>query len=174
VSITGLLVLLFLNKKRGEKSIYFLIKYLIPKRLKSYLNDFSQTFYKDYPSFRDFIIPIIICIFIQIINFGLLYILAIELGIEIPFHIFIVLYSLANLISAIPVSIGGLGIKEAILLGLFTPFNIAAEKVLALSLTTYILTVILFAVPGFFLSLKYAKSNKKLSKLEDIDSVSND
>lgn len=171
VSVIGFLMLLFIKKERGEKTIYLFIKYLIPKRLKGYLNEFSQTFYKDFPRIRDFILPFIICIFIQIINFTLLYILALELGIETPFHIFIVLYSIASLISAIPVTIGGLGIKEAALLGLFAPFNIAAEKIVALSLTAYILSALLFALPGFFLSLQYTRSNKKLSKLKDIDNI---
>jgi uncharacterized membrane protein YbhN (UPF0104 family) len=75
------------------------------------------------------------------------------------------------LISAIPVTIGGLGIKEVALLGLFAPFNIATEKIVALSLTANILSALLFALPGFFLSLQYTRSNKKLSKLKDIDNI---
>jgi glycosyltransferase 2 family protein len=156
--------LFFVKKERGEKTFDWLIKYFVPKRLKEYLTRFSKTFYYDFPRIQDFIIPFILCIFVQIITYSQFYIIALSLGIEIPFNIFIVLYIISNIIALIPISIGGLGTREAALILLFTPYGVAADKIVVLSLSNYILSGLLLGLSGFILSLMYASSNKKLLK----------
>ena len=171
VSIVSFLFFYFIKKERGEKTINLLIKYFIPKKLKSYLSRFTDTFYKDFPITRYFIFPFVLSLFIQIIFFIQMYIIALSLGIEIPFHIFIVIYTIAGCIATIPISIAGLGTREATLVLLFTPFGIAAQKVVVLSLAGYILSVLLMAVPGLIIALLYAKNNNKLLKLKGLENI---
>jgi len=166
VSFSTSLFLYFVKKERGEKTFNLLIKYFVPKKLKDYLTRLSKTFYNDFPRIRDFILPFILCVFVQIIIYTQLYIVALSLEIEIPFLIFIVLYTIASIIAIIPISIGGLGTRETALVLLFTPFGVAADKIVALSLANYILSVLLLGLSGFILALMYARNNKKLLKQE--------
>ena len=64
----------------------------------------------------------------------------------------------------IPISIGGLGTKEAVLVLLFSPLGVGAQQIFAVSLLGYILSIFTAVIPGLILSIIYAKNNKKLLK----------
>jgi len=167
ISIMSIIYLIFINKERGEKIINFFIKIFIPKKLKTYFTNFSYTFYKDFPKIKELLYPFGISFIVQISEYTYLYILAIFLGIDISFPLFIVLFTIAAILATMPISIGGLGTREAALILLFTPFGIAAHKLVAFSLMIFIISLF-FAFIGFILAIIESKNKKKTFKLKEI------
>lgn len=164
-----LVYLYFIKKERGEKTFHFFIKFLIPKKAKSYLIRFIDTFYEDFPRIRDFILPALVSIPFWIIMYTQIYILALSLDIEVPYHVFIMFYAIANLIAFIPITTAGLGTREATLIFLFSLYGTAPEKALVISLAGHLITDVLTGVYGFIISVFEARNNKKdLSDLKEI------
>jgi glycosyltransferase 2 family protein len=64
-------------------------------------------------------------------------ILANAIGIELPIADFSLLVVVANLATIVPVSLGGVGVREASLVGLLAQHRIDGESALALSLTVF-------------------------------------
>jgi uncharacterized protein (TIRG00374 family) len=154
--------LYFIKKERGEKTFGVLIKYLIPKRFKNTLTKFTKTFYDDFPKIKDLILPFTLNIFLQIFMFIQLYIVAISMGIEVPFYVIFVFFSIAAIAAALPISVGGLGVREVTLMVLFSPYGIGMDKIIALSLANYvILSGLILAIYGSIFSLSEAMSRKQ-------------
>jgi len=181
VSIIVTFYLCFAKRERGEKVLKILIKYLVPKRLKDTLTKFTETFYDDFPKIRELILPFLLNVYLQILIYFQLYIIAMSLGIKVPFYIIFVFFSIAGIVAAFPTSvIGGLGIREVTLWFLFSPFGIELDRIIALSLANYILAGLLPASYGLVLAvidarnkkqrllLKSPISLKKLSLIKDI------
>jgi len=153
----------FIKKERGEKTFYFLIKILIPKIFKKHLNRFVDTFYEDFPDIKKFIIPFILGIPAWIIIYSQIYIISIPLNNEIPYLTFIALYAIGNIIAMIPISSGGLGTREAVLIFLFGLYGMSPEKAVVISLAGHLLTDVLTGIYGLIISLNEAR-NKEYKK----------
>ena len=168
IFLVTIFFLYFLKRERGEKAISFLIKIFIPKKLKVYLNKFSETFYKDFIRVRDLIYPFMLSLIIQIIEYSQLYIIALSIGITLSFPLFIILYTLATTVAYYPSLFGIYGTKEAALILFFTPFDIAVHKIVALSLASFIVFGVLIGLIGFILALFDAKNNRKILKIRKV------
>ncbi len=167
--ITIIIYFYFMKKERGEKTLHFLIKYLIPKNFKKYFIGFVDTFYNDFPNVRDLIYPFIVVIPTWIIIYSQIYIIGISLDIDVPYFAFLMLYPIANIVAFIPITSAGLGTREATLIFLFSFFGVSPEKTLVLSLAGHLLTDVLTGFYGFIISLTETKEKKKdLSALEEI------
>src|SRR4030042_401684 len=57
IIIISVLFFIFINKNRGEKIIYFLIRFLVPKQGKYVCTQFVNTFYTDFPRVRTLLVP---------------------------------------------------------------------------------------------------------------------
>jgi uncharacterized protein (TIRG00374 family) len=153
VFISIIIYAFFIKKERGEKIFYFLIKLFIPKKFRIYLDKFVNTFYKDFPQIKDYILPFLLGIPAWIIIYSQIYILGLSLNIEIPYFIFLVLYPIGNIIAFIPISSAGLGTREMTLVLLFSLFGVSPEKAIVLSLAGHLLTDVLTGFYGFIISL---------------------
>jgi len=160
-----LAVLYFSGKERGENFFRVIITHLIPKKVKSHLNAFVDTFYSDFPRFRVMVIPYLIGIITWVIVFSQEYLILLGLDLEIPYLTFLALYPIANVAGFIPITFGGLGTREFTAILIFTTlFAVTAEQILVLSLVGFLITDIFLAFLGFLLSLK--ESHFKKSFLE--------
>jgi len=147
-------IVYFLNKNRGEKTLFFLVKWFIPKFFKKDLKDFSKTFYNDFPDIKKLFFPFLVLATTWIIIFSQFYILAIAVDADIPYFYFILLFPVANAVSFIPISFAGLGTREATAIFIFTTlFAVAEEKIFIVSLLGFILADLLTGFAGFLLSL---------------------
>jgi len=72
-----------------------------------------------------------------------MYILALGINIHIPFSYLVFAVTMAGFISLIPISISGIGTRDAALILLFAPFAILKEQAIVFS--TLILLMFLFA-----------------------------
>ncbi len=61
------------------------------------------------------------------------------LNIGIPFHVLCVIVPIVNFFSALPVSIGGFGVREAAYVYLLVPFGLEPSEVVSISLVSVML-----------------------------------
>lgn len=79
----------------------------------------------------------------QAIYIALIILLSRQLGFELPAVEWCWIFALASTAAVLPISLGGLGVREGIFVALLTAFAVSAERALALSLT-------IFAIQAFF------------------------
>ena len=153
----------FIKKERGEKILFMLIKFFIPRRFKDKFYKFVHTFYHDFPRITRLIPPMLVGLLSWLIIFSQEYIVVMALGIEIPFHIFILLFPLANVAGFVPITFAGLGVREATSILIFsTLFAIGREEILVFTLVGFMITGIFPGFIGFLVSLTEA-GEKKIS-----------
>ena len=95
---------------------------------------------------------VIVPFFYNIIAYSIFYIIIIliacALRIKMPFYYLMTGMSAAMIFSAIPISIAGLGVREATLLFFFSPLAIKNEIIMSLSLLYFMLCLILPGLIG--------------------------
>jgi len=151
-------LLFFKRKNRGEWFFGFMIQYFIPKKFKSYLNQFSDTFYKDFPRVKALLFPMFIGVFTWIIIFSQEYLLVVALDLPIPYLYFLLLFPLANAAGFIPITFAGLGTRELTAVILFsTLYGIPGEKMFVVSLLGFVLTDLFTGFVGFLAAVHEAR-----------------
>lgn len=83
---------------------------------------------------RPVLISFLLAIFIQFGFVGLNYAIARALDIEASFAVWLLAWPLAKIIALLPVSLGGLGVREAALAALLAPFGVTASLAVAQAL----------------------------------------
>jgi len=161
ISILTLIILAgcliyFRDEKRSKKILKIIIyKKLIPKKIKSKAKESFYYFYKDMPKKRYFIL----FFFINLINWFVLYtisfFIAISLEIYLPFFYFLAILPIATLAGQIPITISGLGTREAVLISLFGLFGISATKVFSMSMIGFFVLGVLHSLIGSILAIKH-------------------
>ncbi|SEG80238.1 lysylphosphatidylglycerol synthase transmembrane domain-containing protein [Bosea lathyri] len=81
------------------------------------------------------------------------------LGIDLPLTIWAVVICAVSLVLLVPVSIGGVGVRDVTLLGLLGGFGVMPERAIALSLSMLGVQLIMAAV-GFMLTLRGANAER--------------
>ena len=163
IIIPIIIVIYFLEKHRGEKTFLILIKYFIPKSFKQDLKTFVTTFYKDFPRFRKLIIPYIIGGFTWILIFFQEYFIVIALNLDIPFFDFLCFISIANVIGFVPITVAGMGTRDATAVFIFTTlYPVTGAEILVVSLLGFILTDVFTGLIGFFVTLNEEKKSFNL------------
>jgi len=158
--ILTIIVIYFIKKERGEKLLYKLIKYFIPKKTKPNLNRFVKTFYNDFPRINKMILPFVLGLFTWIIIFTQEYIIVIALGLDISYLYFLLLFPVANVVGFIPITFAGLGTRELTAIVIFTTlFAVSEEKIFVVSLVGFIITDIFTGFIGFLATLTEARNN---------------
>lgn len=162
IFVIFVLILFYLFKKeRGEKLFHIFIKYLIPRKLRDNFYRFVNTFYFDFPRVTRLILPFLLSLITCIIVFTQVYIIVIALGVDIPYHIFILLFPLANVVGFIPITLAGIGTRELTSVLIFsTLFTVTKEEVLVFTLIGFILTDIFTGFIGFLVSLTEAREKE--------------
>lgn len=154
-------IVYFGNKKRSERYFKLILKFLIPSKYKQDVNEQFDNFYENVPKFSILVYPIFISVITSILGYTQVYLIAQGLGIEVEYYYFILVYPVAFLVELIPITISGLGTRETTLIGLFSVFAIAEDKIVILSLTSHFISVVILALIGAFLALNYSITNKK-------------
>ena len=119
-----------------------------------------DTLYDELPKTRDLAPPFLISISGWILWFSELYIISDIFSIHIPYLSFIAIVAVANVLASLPISIYGLGTREAALIGLFSLFGVAAENVLSLSLFWFVLSWLIPSIIGAGITILESRRNK--------------
>jgi len=132
------LFLIFCRKKNSKILLRFVYKKFIPNKFKEKSKILFNSFYDNFPS-----LPFLsLCLFVNLsvwtINYFIIYLIGLSLGIEINFIPFLAIMAVSTLVTQIPITINGFGTRELTLIGLFSLFGISAVKVFSMSVLNII------------------------------------
>jgi uncharacterized protein (TIRG00374 family) len=152
----------FMEKKRGGKLLNLIIKPLLPKKYKVNMSDSIDLLYEDLPRLRDTIIPFLLDIIIFFTAATQTYIIAIGLNIDIPIIEFLIISITSVVISSvIPITIGGLGVREGVFVLMISVYGISSDIAIVLSLAGFLVKIVIPGIIGFLFSttssFKYVK-----------------
>ncbi|MEK6820436.1 MAG: lysylphosphatidylglycerol synthase transmembrane domain-containing protein [Nanoarchaeota archaeon] len=145
---------IFYKKERSKYLLKIVYKRLVPKNMKKRARITFDSFYEDLPKKRFLAGVFFISLLAWIMNYLIVYVIGLSLGIELDFVYFLAILPLATLVSQIPITISGLGTKELTMIGLFGLFGVEAVKVFSMSILSLLLTGILPSLIAVFLILK--------------------
>jgi hypothetical protein len=144
----GILILLwngpFLKRKLPK------IKFLEDNKIGGKVRVLYRSFL-DYRTYKIVLFGVLILAFIsQIIRILIPYFFSLALGFSIPIVYFFLFIPLIIFLSQIPISIGGIGIREGAFLYFFSLIGVSSTEVLALPILGYILMLVI-SLPGCIL-----------------------
>ncbi len=146
--------LFFMGKKRGSRFFRFLIRPFLPKKYKDNLDVSLDLIYEDLPKLSHTIIPFIYEIAIWIIAAVQVYIIAMSFNINIPYIEFILMSTISVVVSnMIPISIGGLGVREGVFIVCLASYSVPYEIAFVLSLAGFLVKALIPSLIGFLLLL---------------------
>ena len=149
------ILVIFMKKSGGSRFFKIFIRPFIPKKYREGIDESVELLYEDMPRLRDMFIPFLIDIIIWVIIGTQVYIIALGFSVNIPYLTFLILHAISVVaIGIIPISIGGLGVREGIFVFLLLPFGVEPEVAFVISLSGYIVKALIPAIFGMFFSLK--------------------
>jgi uncharacterized protein (TIRG00374 family) len=151
-------VYVLFNKKLVSKLLRPFFNIFIPANLK---NRFSEYYHDFFIGFFDFFkkkVPLFSVIAIGIVSwiipFVYAYILGLSIGIDVPLSYFVLIIPIISLLDLLPISISGIGTRDAALIFLFGLQGISPEQAIAFSLLYLFLSYWLIALIGVGFWLK--------------------
>lgn len=146
--------LFFMEKKRGSTFFKFIIRPLIPQQYKTNLDDSLDLIYEDLPQISETLIPFLLELAIWVIAATQVFVLAQNFNLSISYGEFI-LISIVSVVVAnmIPISIGGLGIREGVFVVLLGTYDIAYEVAFVLSLAGFLVKTLIPGLIGLLISM---------------------
>lgn len=156
IVVTAVLVVLLLLKKEFSIKILKRISAgFIPAKHRNNaavaFSDFEKAIKKS--SSNQLVKTTLITILGWIVYFLTVYLLALAIGIDIPFFYLVTCVSITAVITLIPISVSGIGTRDAVMILLFTQFGLSEESAIAFS----IMILFMYAVNGLFGLLAWLK-----------------
>jgi len=148
-----LLTLFFINKNRSKFILKLFFNKLVPDNLRDKAKLTFNSFYDNIPKKRYFILFFFFNSLNWIIIYSVTYFIGLSLGINLPYIYYLAILPIGTLVTMIPISINGLGTREAALISLFALFGIEAAKVFSMSILSLGFGIIP-AIIGSFLIFK--------------------
>lgn len=149
-----LVFLFFMEKRRGSTFFNFIIRPFIPKKYKNNLDSYLDLIYEDLPKLSETVIPFLYEIIIWIVAATQVYILAMAFTIQIPYFEFILISIISVVISnMIPISVGGLGVREGIFVMMLASYTVSYEIAFVLSLAGFLVKTLIPSLIGLLLLL---------------------
>lgn len=154
LNTAGLIVLI--KKRTGSKLFKYLVRPLIPERFREKIDNSVESLYEDIPRLRELAMPLLIEVIVLFIMGTQVFILAQAFDINVPYLNFILISAISiAFVGIIPISVGGLGVREGIFAYLlYELYAIPLEIGFALSLSGFIVKIIVPSIIGLGLSLK--------------------
>jgi glycosyltransferase 2 family protein len=144
----------FMEHKRGYGFFSFIIRPFLRLKRKENLDIIISRLYKDIPKLRDLLIPFFLELIIWIIAATQVYVLSLSFSLNIPFTEFVLLSIVSVIIAnVIPLSIGGLGLREGTFVVLLSTYQVPFEIAFVLSLSGFFVKNLIPGLSGLFISL---------------------
>lgn len=144
---------IFMKKDIGNKISNFVVKIILPKKYKQSAGQSIELLYEDIPKIRDLFTPFVIECITWIMAATQVYIIAMAFSINIPYHVFILISIISVVATGIlPISIGGLGVREGTFVFLLSMYGIAPSIAFVISLGGYLVKMLIPGMIGVFFS----------------------
>ena len=115
------------------------------------LNHFLiKTYYTfvNYPYRKVLASSILLILSLQIITVIIVYLVFLAFGVDIPFSQHLVFYPIISILSIIPISISGLGVREGFFVYFYSLIGVSADIAVSVSLINYCIEILLMAIMG--------------------------
>ncbi len=159
--IVILIVLIFLFLK--ERAILSILKWMynnfLPKKFKLKAKSTFHALYENFPKKSVLIQALLLNTITWIVAYFISYFIGLSLGINVHWIYFLAIFPIATLIAQLPITVNGLGTREAVLIQLFGLLNVEATKVFSMSILGLLIAGIVPVMVGLFFILK--GENKK-------------
>lgn len=162
--IVSFLFVFFLRQKTSKHLFEKLLQTQIFQFVQHYVEDPIESFYQDLPSFKSLLLPFLVSFFSWFVFYVELFFIAQLFYIHIPFITFIFMLAITSSIAVIPISIYGLGTRDATLVALFSLYNIPPENSVSFTLFWFTVFIAIPSIIGAFITLLENKKfpSKKL------------
>ncbi len=132
-----------------------------PSRIHHFFNTFMrklQRFHTELHGYHFWLpLPLVISAFTQLVDICLVYTLAQALGLNVPFHVLLVAVPVVTLANLAPVTVNGIGLREAVYVALLHSAGVSANQAVALSLLHFATITMLAAMGGLLHAFAPAK-----------------
>lgn len=162
VVICWILVILVLFNQKLAGSLGFVFKWFLPARILIKLREIYDLIYNFSKHKRLLALMAVLSFFIQIIRILTHYIAGRAIGVDISFVSFLIFIPLIAFIVSLPISIGGLGVREQTAVILFRRVGVLEPMSIAMEFLAYLLTIIC-SLPGliFFIITDKRRNREK-------------
>jgi len=154
LGIILLLIMIFVDENRSREILKFFYFKFLPKKIKETAKDGFYSFYEDMPKKRHFIIFFFLNMVNWIVLYSIFFFIALSVGINAPFIYFLLFMPIATFVGQIPITINGLGTREAVLISLFGILGVDGAKIFSMSLINLMINGIFPASIGMLLAIK--------------------
>jgi len=148
----GALVMMVMNEKNSHRFMNYIITLLFPERLRQRAGIQLSEFFEGLRSMNKGAHAecFFLSLAIWLLKLITVYILVCALRLQVPFLFSLATGSLAVAVSLLPVSISGLGTREAVFIYLLSLQGISAEQAVALSVLFFLFGIGSVVVPALF------------------------
>lgn len=161
IAFLGMIVL-FIFIKLGLLKIFFkkAFSFLVPTQKQKSWNISFQDFLNDLRNYntKNYIVIMLITSLSWIFYYLQMYLLSLSAGIKIPFLYLAMTVTITGFIGLIPISVSGIGTRDAALILLLSPFMIPVEKIIVFSfiiLSAYLFTTFLGLIAWLIKPVKF-------------------
>jgi glycosyltransferase 2 family protein len=130
------ILLIFVNKTVRNLVLGTLFRILLPKKAKEGAEVRIDSFYRGVDQFRSFrlVVPLLLTLLTYVFFYAQCYLIAIAVNIPISFMNVVYCISTANLVSLLPISVSGIGTRDATLISMFAVLDIPKESAVVFSI----------------------------------------
>jgi glycosyltransferase 2 family protein len=154
------LFIFFIRQKTSKHLFNKVLHTQIFHFIQHYVKDPIESFYEDLPGFKSLLLPFLVSFFSRFVFYTELYFISQLFNIHIPYITFIFMIAITCSIAVIPISVYGLGTRDATLVALFSIYNIPPENSISFTLFWFTLFLITPSIIGAFVTVL---ENKKLT-----------
>ena len=147
-------IFIFKDQERSKKILRVFYIHFVPKKIKERLKSRFYSFYGNFPSKRYFLLFLVINAINWVMIYLSIYFIGLSLGINLSFFAFLAIFPIATLVGYIPITINGLGTREAILVSIMGLFGIESAKVVSMSLLNLLIGGIIPSIIAIFLMVR--------------------
>lgn len=145
------LTVIFIDKERSKIILGFFYKKFISKDKQDKAKGIFDSFYDNIPKKRYFILFFFLNLINWMIIYLIIYFIGLSVGINLSIWVFLAILPIGTLVSLLPISLNGLGTREATLISLFSLFGISATKVFSMSIINFFIAGIIPSLIASFL-----------------------
>jgi uncharacterized protein (TIRG00374 family) len=153
--------LFFFKDERSRVLFRKIVQSRIFSTIKDRIEGSIETFFEDIPKFKDVLLPYGISLSGWFLKYAMLFFVAKLFFIEVPMITFIMIMAVADVLACLPISIYGLGTREAVLITIFEFWGIPRENIVSFSLFWFILIWLTPSIIGAFVTVSETKKSGK-------------
>lgn len=159
--LIGLLV--FTNKKLTYRLLRTVFKLIIPDALKEKAKISFHSFYDGLPSCKYLIKAFILSLLGWLCLYTFVYFTALSLSVSVLYYLFMSVMATSTIVGLLPISFGGLGVREGAMVYLLGLLGINTAAALTISVVAYLIAKLIPATIGAIISFiyKYEKIEEK-------------